>query len=130
MGLFIKFTANKGRGVFSDTPIKKGETIEICPMLVLPFEDRKHIDKTLIYNYYFQWGEDNSESAIALGYGSMYNHSRSANADYISYYNEHELHIIAYKDIEANEEITINYHNEPECKEPMWFEEEEEDEEN
>ncbi len=124
MGLFIQETEGRGRGVFTDRDIKAGELIEVCPMLVLPYEDRQYIDKTLIYNYYFQWGEGHKESAIALGYGSLYNHSRGANADYVSYYDDHELHISAYKDIAAGEEITINYNNDPDSQEVMWFEEE------
>ncbi|MCU0328030.1 MAG: SET domain-containing protein [Chitinophagales bacterium] len=122
MGLYIKETKDKGRGVFTDEPIKKGTLIEICPMIVLPAEDRVHIDETKIFNYYFLWGDDHSLSAIALGYGSLYNHSRKANANYESYYDENELHIIAYRNIKADEEITINYNNDPESQEPMWFE--------
>ena len=122
--LYIKETEGKGRGVFTDEPIKKGEIIEICPMLVLPAEDRKHIDKTKIYDYYFMWGDDHKKSAIALGYGSLFNHSKTANADYESNYEEEEMYISAYKNIKAGEEVTINYHNDPNCADPMWFEEE------
>lgn len=120
--LYIKEVPGKGRGVFTDEDIKAGELIEICPMIVMPFKDRKHIDQTNIYNYYFLWGDNHKESAIALGYGSLYNHSRGANADYVSYYEDAELHISCYRDIKAGEEVTINYNNEPDSQEVLWFE--------
>ncbi|MFN9319419.1 MAG: SET domain-containing protein [Chitinophagales bacterium] len=120
--LFIKDVKGKGRGVFTDELIKKVSLIEVCPMIVLPAKDRKYIDQTKIFNYYFLWGDKHKQSAIALGYGSLYNHSRTANADYESYYEEEEIHIIAYKDIKPGEEVTINYNNDPNSQVPMWFE--------
>lgn len=122
MSLYIKDVPGQGRGVFTDEKIYKGDLIEICPMLVLPAKDRKFIDETKVFNYYFLWGDNHKQSAVALGYGSLYNHSRSANADYESYYEEEELHIIAYKDIEPDTEVTINYNNDPNCEDVMWFE--------
>ena len=122
MALYIQSVEGKGRGVFTDEIIQAGDLIEICPVLVLPAEDRKLIDDTTIFNYYFLWGDEHLQSGIALGYGSLYNHCRSANADYESYYEEQEIHIICHKDIAANEEITINYNNDPNSQEPMWFE--------
>lgn len=120
--LYIKHVPGKGRGVFTDEFIPAGTLIEICPMIVLPAKDRKYIDETKIFNYYFLWGDKHKQSAIALGYGSLYNHSRSANADYESWYEEEEIHIIAYKDILPEEEVTINYNNDPNCQDVMWFE--------
>jgi hypothetical protein len=35
-------------------------------MLVLSEQDREIIDKTALYNYYFSWGKDFKEAAIAL----------------------------------------------------------------
>ncbi len=122
MALYIKEVPGKGRGVFTDEDIKAGELIEICPVLVLPYKDRKFIDQTKIFNYYFLWGDNHKQSGISLGYGSLYNHSKSANADYESYYEESEIHIKCYKDIAAGEEITINYNNDPNCQDVMWFE--------
>jgi hypothetical protein len=54
--LFIKDVKGKGRGVFTDELIKKGSLIEVCPMIVLPAKDRKYIDQTKIFNYYFSMG--------------------------------------------------------------------------
>jgi SET domain-containing protein len=87
---------------------------------------QQKIENTLIKPRFstitFLWGDTHKQSAIALGYGSLYNHSRAANADYESYYEEEEIHIIAYKDIQPGEEVTINYNNDPNSQTPMWFE--------
>ena len=70
-----------GRGVFARRPIIEGETIECCPALVFPKDDRPHIDRTGLYDYYFDWSDGGL--AVALGYGSLYNHSYSPNAMYL-----------------------------------------------
>ena len=85
MALYISNVLGKGRGVFTDEDIEPGALIEIAPLIVLPPQDRAHIDKTEIFNYYFLWGDDHQLTAIALGYGSLYNHSASANTIYESY---------------------------------------------
>ena len=33
-----------------------------------------------LYNYCFSWGDNYEHTAIALGYGSLYNHSYTPNA--------------------------------------------------
>ena len=96
-----------GRGVFATRKIKKGETIEVCPVILLKGEGDKLRDSEL-YHYYFLWDKQ-PDAAIALGFGSLYNHSFSPNATYKKQLNTKTLEIISIKDIEKNEEITINY---------------------
>jgi SET domain-containing protein len=122
MAIYIKESKGKDRGVFTDADIEVGELIEICPVIVLPAPDRELIDQTEIFNYYFLWDDDHSKSALALGYGSLYNHSNRANTIYESYYEEREIHFICHRPIKAGEEITINYNLDPDCEEKMWFE--------
>ena len=38
-----------------------------------PAAERPLLDETNLYNYYFTWQDQ--AAAIALGYGSLYNHS-------------------------------------------------------
>lgn len=104
----IKITRNKGRGVFATKQYKSGAIIEECPVLVLDKKDTKIIDDTTLYNYYFSWGEKDDSSAIALGYGSLYNHSYSPNAEYI-------------KIIDKDEEICVNYNGIPNNNSKLWF---------
>ena len=61
--------------------------------------------------------------AIALGFGSIYNHAVHANADFILDFENNTIDIVAIRDIAAGEEITINYHGETGNDEKLWFDE-------
>jgi uncharacterized protein len=122
MSITIRHFAGKGRGVVAERRIAAGETIERPPVLVIPREEVPLIRETRLKSYYFEWGEDCTQAAIALGYGSLYNHSYTPNARYEFRENEDCLEFIALKDIEAGEEITINYNNlGPSAKAPLKF---------
>ncbi|MBX2940532.1 MAG: SET domain-containing protein-lysine N-methyltransferase, partial [Ferruginibacter sp.] len=56
--LFIAPTHQKGRGVFTTTPISAGTVVEWAPVIVMPAADRLHLDKTLLHDYIFEWGDD------------------------------------------------------------------------
>ncbi|MGH1434809.1 MAG: SET domain-containing protein [Lewinella sp.] len=120
--LYIKTTNGKGRGVFTAQEIPEGSHIESCPVLVLSEEGTTLIHQTKLHDYYFLWG-DEGESAIALGFGSLYNHSSEANADYEMDIEMESLEIIAIKDIQPGEEITINYTDGEFHQTELWFEE-------
>lgn len=120
--LYVKQVDGKGRGIFSNEDIQSGEVIEFCPVLVLPEIEKKHIDHTKLYDYYFLWGEAQKDLAIALGFGSLYNHAYEPNAVYETYFDEKVLVIRALRDITAHEEITISYNQDPEDKRKVWFE--------
>jgi SET domain-containing protein len=120
--LFINETQKKGRGVYTREAISEGSIIEIAPVIVLPEEEREWIDKSVLYNYYFLWGEDNAQTAIALGYGSMYNHSTTPNVAYQMDYEANTITYIAWIDIAAGEELCINYNGDEDSQEKVWFE--------
>ena len=119
--LYIGQSKRSGRGVFSNEPIEEGDTIEFCPMIVLNKEDRPHLDKTGLYDYYFDWGEGQDQAAIALGYGSIYNHDPDPNAVYETYFEEQVMVIKARRKIDAHEEIVISYRQDPDDKRKVWF---------
>lgn len=48
--------------------------------MVVPAAERHLLDGTHLFNYYFYW--EGKAVAIALGYGSLYNHSASPCARY------------------------------------------------
>lgn len=108
----------KGRGVFASRNFRKGENIEICNVVRVPSKDRNKIDKTILYNYYFAWGKD---IAIALGNGSLYNHSYLPNATYKKFLRKEMLKFVAIKNIRKGEEITTNYNGRPNVKTALWF---------
>ena len=83
--------------------------IERVPVLVLSRDETTLIKQTLLKYYYFEWGEEEGDSAIALGCGFFYNHSYQPNADYHRRYEEREIHFTAIRDLEEGEEVLINY---------------------
>ncbi len=103
-----------GRGVFAQEKIASGELIESCPTVALGgAKDRQYLRKTNLVNYYFLWGEDREQVAICLGWGSVYNHSFSPNAQYEKFMEEERMDFYALRDIQEGEEITVNYNGIP-----------------
>jgi len=95
-----------GRGVFARTSIDAGSLVETCPVLRVPRDEMADLDKTVVYSYYFVWGDD---AGIAFGFGSLYNHSSQPNARYEKNLDRDELEIFALREMSAGEEITLNY---------------------
>jgi len=110
-----------GRGVFTAAHIEKGSVIEVCHVLVIPKAELPIIHKTVLHDYYFLWGDHMEQCALALGYGSLYNHAVHPNANFILDIGQHTIDIEAIKDIAAGDEITINYHGAPGDEEKLWF---------
>jgi SET domain-containing protein len=69
----------------------------------------------------FSLGDKLDDCAIALGYGSMYNHELNPNANFILDLENMTIDIEAIQDIAAGEEITLNYHGEPGDESEVWF---------
>ncbi|MGB4838918.1 MAG: SET domain-containing protein-lysine N-methyltransferase [Saprospiraceae bacterium] len=120
-GLYIADINNKGRGVFTSGEIQKDDVIEICPVIVISQTELPIIHKTVLHDYYFLWGPDMNDCAIALGFGSLYNHEVHSNANFILDFENNTIDIIAITDIKPGEEITLNYHGEPGDDAPLWF---------
>lgn len=121
--LFIAPSPLGGRGVFTSEPIPAGGIIEICPVLVLPLNDRAHLDQTKLHDYYFIWGEQDNQCAIVLGFGSLYNHAYEPNAEYAPDFNSSTLAFYALGAIPAGTEITVNYSGDPSGRIKLWFNE-------
>jgi len=110
-----------GRGVFAASNIDKGEMIERCPVIEMMEEGiRTSLEKISLRNYYFIWGEERDRAAVALGYGSIYNHSFEPNARYDKLIAEKRIDFVALKTIPKNEEITVNYNGNPADQQPLW----------
>lgn len=120
-GIIIAPSIVGGRGVFTLKPIPKGALIEICPVIVLPETDLPAIHGSRLHDYYFLWGDDEKQCAIALGYGSLYNHDYHPNARYEVDFEEETILIYAQRYIKAGEEIFINYNGDPADTTRVWF---------
>jgi SET domain-containing protein len=129
MRITVKDTPGKGRGVFATSEIQSGELIESTEIIVVPSEQRSFLDTTVLYNYYFSWGAEANEAALALGFGSLYNHSYSPNAHYVKDLIRQKIDFVAIRNISAGEEITVNYNGDPASLKPLWFDTAKEDDE-
>lgn len=112
---------NSGRGVFANQDIKKGEIIEICPVIEISKHDMSHLEKSILTTYFF-FGKKREMSVIALGFGSIYNHTYTPNATYKKKIAEKTLEFSALENIKKDKEITVNYNSgDPKNKTPLWF---------
>ncbi|WP_186580027.1 SET domain-containing protein [Aquibacillus kalidii] len=116
------------RGVFATQDIKKGVLFHQAPVIAYPNDQHKHIEKTLLEDYAFEYGKNHT--AILLGYGMLFNHSYEPNAEYDINFPNHTFDFYAFKDIEAGSEIFINYNGEVDNNDPLWFNMDEEEETN
>lgn len=110
-----------GRGVFARFAIKKGELIEKCPVIEIPEHDVAALSHSILLTYFYFFGKNKERIVVALGFGSIYNHTYSPNASYIAREKEQVIEFIAIKDIKKDEEITVNYVQENKEKHPLWF---------
>jgi SET domain-containing protein len=120
--LFIKKTKGKGRGIFTSKNIPADTIIEESPVIVLSAHDRILLDKTLLHDYIFEWGEDKDECCMALGFIPLYNHSYQSNCEYFMDFEEESIHVKTVRDIVTGEEITINYNGDWNNEKKIWFE--------
>jgi hypothetical protein len=97
-------------GVFASRAIDAGEVVEIAPVIQL--HARFAGFEPALQRSVFNWeslAQVDGVSAIALGYGSMYNHANPANMRYLSALDGAAIEFVAVRAIRAGEELTINY---------------------
>lgn len=117
--VFVQETANRGLGVFARRPIPENTVIERVPVLIFPTKFLWHPEETSpLANYVFAWDDDHV--AIALGFGSLYNHSYAPNASYEDWGTNNKQYV-AIRDIGTGEEITINYNGIADDRSPVGF---------
>ncbi len=122
-GLYVLETEEYGRGVYTSEALNSGDMIELCPIIKIPAGQLKQIDQTKIYDYYFIWEEKGYDACIALGYGSLYNHSPSPNAEVLMDYVDHRIKIIAISSISPGDQIFIDYTGGTKGEIQLWFDE-------
>ncbi len=99
------------RGVLAARNIRRGEVIERCPVVLIDNRQANLIEQTVFNNFWYDWNQ--RYSCIALGYGSLYNHSFQPNVRYHYDYRNRRLVYSALQDICQGEELVINYNGEP-----------------
>jgi len=121
-GLFIAETEDRGRGVFTSEELSVDDIVEVCPIIIIPEKDFAKIHESVLHDYYFNWEtEDQKLLAIALGYGSLYNHSSEPNLTFILDFDQNQIVFKALKEIESGDELLINYEEGLKGKSVLWF---------
>ncbi|MGB3799329.1 MAG: SET domain-containing protein [Lewinella sp.] len=105
--IYVRPSPLGGRGVFTAQDIEEGTVVELAPVIILSAEDRVTIHGTALHDYYFLWAGEGA--AIALGYGSLYNHASEGNLDFEMDYINDQIRFAAARQISAGEELLINY---------------------
>ena len=120
--LYLKHTTEKGRGVFTKEKIDADVIVEESPVIVMSKEDRAYLDKTLLHDYIFEWGEDKNECCMALGLVPLYNHNYESNCEYFMHFDKETIQIKTIRRIKKGEELTINYNGNWNDDKKIWFE--------
>ncbi len=107
--IYVDKSPIHGWGVFAKEKILAEEIIEECPIIPLPIVKGEHTGLLIDYRFNFPSGLDWNEQVVALGYGSIYNHSNSANAYWYSLNDKRTFVFVAKRDIEPGEEIFTYY---------------------
>jgi SET domain-containing protein len=107
--IYVDKSPIHGWGVFASEDIIEGEIIEEVPVLTLPIN--KGEVSGILLDYRFNWpqGVEWEEQVVGLGFASLYNHSDTANAYWVSDSDKKTFKFISNRNISAGEEIFIWY---------------------
>jgi uncharacterized protein len=119
--LYLASSSRHGQGVFAARTFRPDVIIEICPVIIVPAAQRAALDTTLLFDHYYEWKD---AAGLALGFGSLYNHSYTPNAGYRQHLDRGLVIVTALKAIAKDEEITINYNGDPADQSSVWYEKE------
>ncbi|KAI0055855.1 hypothetical protein BV25DRAFT_1995977 [Artomyces pyxidatus] len=107
-GCRIQYTDGKGRGVFASRAIPAHTLLEISPVLLFSASEYDaHGKYTVLDHYTFKWRD--GRMALALGLGSLFNHSDTPNVSYSVDSRTESIRYTAARAIEPDEELCIFY---------------------
>lgn len=112
---FIIVDTEFGRGLIAAKDIREREIIEISPYLRINSHDSRCMDATVIESYRFLIDGENilGDTCLALGYGSLFNHSEEPNVDYDIDPSRSIIEYVTLRDIEKGEQLFIDYGYDP-----------------
>ncbi|PWN24839.1 hypothetical protein BDZ90DRAFT_282157 [Jaminaea rosea] len=107
--LLILSHQSRGRGVYASKSMSAGTLLEISPVLVFePEEWRNYGCKTVLDSYTFKWSGMGAH-ALALGLGSLFNHSPHPSVSFTLDRPSHSIRYTLVRDVVAGEELCISY---------------------
>ena len=107
--IYVDKSPIHGWGVFAKEDIMEGEVFEECPILTLPIGKGEITPLLIDYRFNYPQGNEWEEQVLALGYGSLYNHSENANAYWVSDLENRTFKFISNREIKKDEEIFVWY---------------------
>ena len=120
-GIYIAPSKIHNRGIFTSKAIQKKDIIEVCPVISIPSKQLKHIDKTILFDYYFNWPDPKHPACILMGYGGIYNHSFKPNAEMIADVVSQTMSVKCIRSIPEGKEILIDYCDGKKNRKNLWF---------
>ncbi|PIL35340.1 transcription factor [Ganoderma sinense ZZ0214-1] len=113
-GLRIEYAEGKGRGVYACREIPAQTVIEISPVLLFSAaEYEAHGRHTVLDHYTFVWRD--RRMALALGLGSLFNHSQRPNVSYAADPATESIRYTTSRRILPDEELCTFYGHK------LWF---------
>lgn len=111
--LLVKDTGTpKGRGVFTRQDYRAGDIVETSPVLEVQsaFADLARPLQLVVYSWGYLTGDERKDVwGVALGFGSLFNHSSQPNLVYSADPDRRAIVYRATRQIDAGEELTIDY---------------------
>jgi SET domain-containing protein len=104
---YVSRIKGKGWGAFCSKKIPKGTIFNVSTLLVLSVQEAKLMSGSSLEPYWYEFGKRGR--AIALGLGSILNHSDQANCSYHFSEKKRTLSFYALKDIPPHKELTHDY---------------------
>ena len=111
----------KGRGVVAGRRFDAGELVDAAPVVVVPASQWALVQQTTLSRFCFVWDDAKGSVAVALGRGSLFNHSYRPNVTPEKKVRSRMMLFFALRSIEPGEELTINYNGDVDSREPVGF---------
>ncbi|KAG1822950.1 uncharacterized protein BJ212DRAFT_1263860 [Suillus subaureus] len=113
-GCCIKIAEGKGRGVYASRVIPPQTVIEVSPVLLFTRTEYEDYGRhTILDHYTFKWRD--GRMALALGLGSLFNHSSHPNLSYMIDPVHECIRYTSARTINPEEELCIFYGHQ------LWF---------
>jgi uncharacterized protein len=91
-------------------------------VIPIPEHDMAGLSESILVTYFYFFGKKKERMVVALGFGSIYNHTDTPNATYKGQEKDQTIEYYALRDIKEDEEITVNYvQGKKKKKFPLWF---------
>ena len=100
----------RGRGLFAEGDIAADEIIEESPVVLIEtrFDELPAVLRSIMFYWSALTGEGDVH-ALALGYGSLFNHANPSNVRFMADSQSTILRFSTARLVAAGEELTINY---------------------